>query len=89
MKWSIQLIRALIWRSVLAGNPNTNNKYKFHSVFLLHQFLTEVFQVDLYQKEGIKRIVVFVKSPTTDIGYLINSAGYFSPNAFLEHNEED
>ncbi len=46
-------------------------------------------KADLYTKEGVKTITDFVNSANTDIGYLVNAAGYFSPKAFTEHSETD
>ena len=46
-------------------------------------------KADLYTKDGIKTITDFVNSDGTEIGYLVNAAGYFSPKAFVDHSEAD
>ncbi len=46
-------------------------------------------KADLYTKDGIRIITDFVNSVDTEIGYLVNAAGYFSPKAFTEHTETD
>jgi NAD(P)-dependent dehydrogenase (short-subunit alcohol dehydrogenase family) len=56
----------------------------------LNQFgHVKTLKADLYSKDGIKTITDFVNSVDTEIGYLINAAGYFSPKAFIEHSEAD
>lgn len=49
----------------------------------------KVIQADLYKKAGLKTIVDFVNAADTEIGYLVNAAGYFSPKPFIEHSEAD
>jgi len=46
-------------------------------------------QADLSQTSHVQRITDFVELPTTNIGYLVNAAGYFNPKPFIEHNESD
>lgn len=48
-----------------------------------------IIKADLYQQEGIRKIVDFIQLPETKIGYLINAAGYFSPKAFIDHSISD
>jgi len=48
-----------------------------------------IIKADLYQQEGIQKIVDFTRLPETKIGYLINAAGYFSPKAFIDHSVKD
>lgn len=56
----------------------------------LNQFgHVKTLKADLYSKDGIKTITDFVNCVDTEIGYLINAAGYFSPKAFIEHSEAD
>ena len=38
---------------------------------------------NLYEIDGINRVVDFVNQPTNDIGYLVNAAGYFNPKRLL------
>lgn len=49
----------------------------------------ETIQADLYQNEGVETIIDFINSQSTNIGYLVNAAGYFSPKSFIEHTEDD
>jgi len=49
----------------------------------------QAIKADLYTKEGIKTITDFVDAAESRIGYLVNAAGYFSPKAFVEHNDSD
>ncbi|MCF6193523.1 MAG: SDR family oxidoreductase [Kangiellaceae bacterium] len=49
----------------------------------------KILQADLYNKHDLTRITDFINSADTNIGYLVNAAGYFSPKAFLEHSEQD
>ncbi len=46
-------------------------------------------QADLSQASHVQRIIDFIELPTTDIGYLVNAAGYFNPKPFVEHSESD
>ena len=46
-------------------------------------------QADLYQKIDLDKILNFIKLSDTKIRYLVNAAGYFSPKAFVEHDESD
>ena len=46
-------------------------------------------QADLYQQDDVARLVEFIDLPDTNITYLVNAAGYFSPKAFIEHSEDD
>jgi len=46
-------------------------------------------QADLSQASHVQRIIDFIELPTTNIGYLVNSAGYFNPKPFVEHSETD
>lgn len=46
-------------------------------------------QADLYKREDVERVILFVKKMSTGINYLVNSAGYFKPISFLEHSVAD
>ena len=46
-------------------------------------------QANLYRQESVQRIVDYVNNFKTNIGYLVNAAGYFSPKAFIEHTADD
>ncbi|MFT6926695.1 MAG: NAD(P)-dependent dehydrogenase (short-subunit alcohol dehydrogenase family) [Psychromonas sp.] len=46
-------------------------------------------QADLYQPNDVKKIIEFANSNNLHIKYLLNSAGYFKPKAFIEHDNND
>lgn len=46
-------------------------------------------QVDLYEQESVRKLVEYISKPETNIGYLLNAAGYFSPKPFVDHTEDD
>jgi len=46
-------------------------------------------QIDLYKSADIQKLVDFINLPATRINYLVNAAGYFSPKAFIEHDDND
>lgn len=45
-------------------------------------------RADLYTEEGVQAVLEAIDQ-TSQIGYLVNAAGYFSPKAFLEHTPQD
>jgi len=47
------------------------------------------YQIDLYNKQSVNRLVEAINLLESDIGYLVNAAGYFNPKAFLAHSEQD
>ena len=48
-----------------------------------------IMQADLYQPEDVKRIIDYANDDNLHIKYLLNSAGYFKPTPFLEHQNKD
>jgi len=46
-------------------------------------------QLDLSKQEAVKKFGENLKNDIPNLKYLLNSAGYFSPKPFLEHQEED
>ena len=50
---------------------------------------TETLQVDLYSPTDVNKLIEYVHTSTTNIGYLVNAAGYFNPTPFLQHNNDD
>jgi NAD(P)-dependent dehydrogenase (short-subunit alcohol dehydrogenase family) len=44
---------------------------------------------DLYRPEGIQTLLDFINDDSTQVGYLVNAAGYFSPKPFIEHTVDD
>jgi NAD(P)-dependent dehydrogenase (short-subunit alcohol dehydrogenase family) len=49
----------------------------------------ETLQANLYEPNGIQRIIAFAEDPTRHIKYLVNAAGYFKPTPFLHHTPKD
>jgi NAD(P)-dependent dehydrogenase (short-subunit alcohol dehydrogenase family) len=49
----------------------------------------EILQANLYEPNGVQRIISFPESRDIKIKYLVNAAGYFKPTAFLAHSEKD
>ncbi|NRA18828.1 MAG: SDR family oxidoreductase [Oceanospirillaceae bacterium] len=49
----------------------------------------ESLQVDLYNSTDLSRLLQFIGDENRQIKYLVNSAGYFKPTAFIEHSGED
>ena len=46
-------------------------------------------QANLYNRDSLQKVLDYINREDTQIGYLLNAAGYFSPKPFLEHSEED
>jgi len=46
-------------------------------------------QADLYNKEDVQSIVEFANNNNLHIKYLLNSAGYFKPKPFVDHDNND
>ena len=42
-----------------------------------------------YQTNDLNKVLSFINSSDENIGYLVNAAGYFSPKAFVEHDDND
>ena len=49
----------------------------------------DVLQANLYQPEGVQRIVALACDHARHIKYLVNAAGYFNPKPFVDHRPED
>lgn len=49
----------------------------------------ETLQANLYESDGIQRIVAFAEDHRRHITYLVNAAGYFKPTPFLHHTAKD
>jgi len=47
------------------------------------------FQTNLYNSESVKKLLALINSTETEISYLVNAAGYFSPKPFIEHSTDD
>jgi len=46
-------------------------------------------QADLYEKDGVNKVINYVEQSQVPIGYLVNAAGYFNPTPFLAHQYSD
>lgn len=46
-------------------------------------------QADLYQRDDIQKLIEFTNSKNQHIKYLLNSAGYFKPTPFVDHDNSD
>lgn len=49
----------------------------------------ETIQADLYKAEDVQKIVELANNNNQHIKYLLNSAGYFKPTPFVDHNNDD
>jgi len=49
----------------------------------------EIHQADLYVVDDVKALAEKIKNESSHIKYLVNSAGCFTPKAFLDHKQED
>lgn len=49
----------------------------------------ETLQANLYEPNGIQRIIAFAEDRSRHIKYLVNAAGYFKPTPFLHHTPKD
>jgi NAD(P)-dependent dehydrogenase (short-subunit alcohol dehydrogenase family) len=47
------------------------------------------FQTNLYNSDSVKKLLALINSTKTEISYLVNAAGYFSPKPFIEHSTDD
>ena len=45
--------------------------------------------LDLFDLEAVKGFAASLDTTLSDLRYLVNAAGYFSPKSFLEHTEAD
>ena len=49
----------------------------------------EILQANLYEPNGVQRIVAFAEDHSRHIKYLVNAAGYFKPTPFLDHTPQN
>lgn len=49
----------------------------------------ETLQADLYDMEGVSRVIEYAANHDRYIQYLVNAAGYFNPTPFLQHDNGD
>jgi len=72
---------------VIVGNNETKLE---HALSDLQTYGTaSAIQANLYRQESVQRMVDYINKPETNIGYLVNAAGYFSPKPFIEHTTDD
>lgn len=49
----------------------------------------DILQANLYEPNGMQRIIAFAEDHTRHIKYLVNAAGYFRPTPFLTHTHQN
>ena len=49
----------------------------------------ETLQANLYEQQDVERVIQAINSNERHIQYLVNSAGYFNPKPYLEHELDD
>lgn len=49
----------------------------------------ETLQANLYQQQDVDRVIEVINSDKRHMQYLVNSAGYFNPKPYLEHELAD
>ena len=47
------------------------------------------FQTNLYNSNSVQKLLDLINTTETQISYLVNAAGYFSPKPFIEHSTDD
>ena len=72
---------------VIVGNNETKLENALNDLQAIGT--VSAIQANLYRQESVQRIVDYINNPETNIGYLVNAAGYFSPKPFIEHTEDD
>ncbi len=68
-----------------------NNQQKLdHAVAALSKYgqATSI-QANLYDANSVKRLINSIEAMESNIGYLVNAAGYFSPKSYIDHSEAD
>ena len=51
--------------------------------------MVKTHQADLYDANSVSQLVQNIQDSQQAIGYLVNTAGYFNPKAFIDHTEQD
>ncbi len=54
-----------------------------------HDIEVHTVSIDLYDKEQVSNFIANLVHENPRVKYLVNSAGYFKPVSFLEHDERD
>ncbi len=49
----------------------------------------EILQANLYEQKDVDKVIKAINTEKRHIKYLVNSAGYFNPKPYLEHELED
>jgi NAD(P)-dependent dehydrogenase (short-subunit alcohol dehydrogenase family) len=73
-------------KTVIVGN--TSQKLEMAKRELSAFGNVEAIQANLYESDGVQRIVAFAENKNFHIKYLVNAAGYFKPSSFLEHDHK-
>ena len=47
------------------------------------------FQTNLYNSSSVQKLLGLINNTETQVSYLVNAAGYFSPKPFIEHSTDD
>ena len=71
----------LVGRNLIKLNQASDELSEFGEVTTI--------QADLYKSDDIQRIIDFVNNNNKHIKYLLNSAGYFKPTPFIDHENSD
>ena len=72
---------------VIVGNNETKLENALSELQAIG--MASAIQANLHRQESVQRVVDYINNPETNIGYLVNAAGYFSPKPFIEHTEDD
>jgi len=81
-----QLIAKDVYTIILGSDSNKLAKAKTE---LGNNDLVETLQADLYSSSDVERVIKLISDQQQHIQYLVNSAGYFNPKPFLEHQVDD
>jgi NAD(P)-dependent dehydrogenase (short-subunit alcohol dehydrogenase family) len=73
--------------TVIAGNSPEKLQSAKRALSALGS--VDVLQANLYQPEGVQRIVALARDHARHIKYLVNAAGNFNPKPFVDHTPED
>lgn len=72
---------------IITGRPNKNIGTVTEELSKLGS--VKGVDLDLFDFSAVQTFAENLKTNYPNLSYLVNSAGYFSPKAFLEHQEED
>lgn len=72
---------------IIIGRPNGSIKKVVTELASLGT--VQAVELDILDFQGVTQFTKTLKRKFPKLAYLVNSAGYFSPKAFMEHNESD